>query len=107
MFGGLTIQSLQFSNSKVQPLDLLQGKHVNFTQEFDDLGLGRVHARIMAVAAAGNAEMKPARCEQNRELREPGIGVPTVSLAERQENWPIRLIPACKTFLATVVCAVK
>ena len=45
---------LQFGNSQVEPFDLLQGKHVDFTQNFDDLGLVCVHDRIMAVADAGD-----------------------------------------------------
>jgi hypothetical protein len=35
------------------PFDFFEGDQVDFTQEFDDLGLGWVHARIMAVVVAG------------------------------------------------------
>jgi hypothetical protein len=32
---------------------------VDFTQQFDDLGLGWFHARIMAVVVAGDAASPP------------------------------------------------
>jgi hypothetical protein len=38
----LALLVLQFDNPHVEPFDLLKGDQVDFTQEFDDLGLGWV-----------------------------------------------------------------
>ena len=46
---------LHFDNPQVEPFDCFESDQVDFTQEFDDLGLAWVHARIMAVVVAGDA----------------------------------------------------
>jgi hypothetical protein len=44
---------LQFDNPHLGPFDVFENDQVDFTQEFNDLGLGWVSERIMAVAVAG------------------------------------------------------
>ncbi len=53
----------QFRNSHIEPFSFLEGDQVDFTQEFDDLGLGWVHERIMAVVVAGDAVGLPGWCD--------------------------------------------
>ena len=75
LFSSLAILNFQFSNSEVQALDLLEGKHVDFTQKFDDPGLGSVHERIMAVAVAGGARGLPDGLRTNWGFGAPGRGI--------------------------------
>ena len=38
----------RIGNPQVEPFDFLEGEKVDFPEQFDDLGLVRIHARIMA-----------------------------------------------------------
>lgn len=59
---GINFAGIRFRESACSAVDFLEGDQVDFTQQFDDLGLGAVHERIMAVAAAGDARSLPGRC---------------------------------------------
>ena len=69
LFGCLAMLILQFDNTHVEPFDFLEGDQVYFTKQFDDLGLGWVHARIMAFAVAGVARGRPGRCGRSWRLQ--------------------------------------
>ena len=40
LFGDLAMLALQFDDPHIEPFDFLEGDQVDFTQEFNDLGLG-------------------------------------------------------------------
>ena len=63
----------QFGNPQVKPFDFLEGEEMNLSQKLDDLGLGWVHARIMAVVGFGSGagcpdrQLNPARHALNHD----------------------------------------
>ena len=74
LFGCLAMLVLQFDNPHVEPFDFFEGNQVDFTQQFYDLVLGCVHARIMTVAGAGVVAL-PGECEcvLRRPVRRGGL----------------------------------